>query len=227
MTISAQSIVRRVVDTLQDTESVRWSVGELVRYLNDGQREVVLQRPDATSTTITFSCAPGSRQSLPRDGAKLIDIIRNTSPMSTKRALRMVNRELLDAQIPGWRNMPGAVDIVHFVYDPREPRTFYVYPPAASAAQLELIYAALPEDIAEPADEDPYTSIDCNISLPDVFANALQDYILYRAYNKDSEYAGNAQRAQYHYGLFAASLGIEVSATVGAAPNPVNSVARA
>ena len=39
MPIAAQSIVRRVVETLQDNTSVRWPVNELVRYLNDGQRE--------------------------------------------------------------------------------------------------------------------------------------------------------------------------------------------
>jgi hypothetical protein len=44
--------------------------------------------------------------------------------------------------------------------------------------------------------------------------------MLYRAYSKDSEYAGNAQRAQNHYSAFANALGIEVQATVGIAPNP-------
>lgn len=38
MPIPAQSVIRRAVETLQDNTSIRWPVGELVRYLNDGQR---------------------------------------------------------------------------------------------------------------------------------------------------------------------------------------------
>ena len=53
MTIAAQSIIRRAVETLQDTTSVRWPVNELVRYLNDGQREIVLYRPDSMVTNAT------------------------------------------------------------------------------------------------------------------------------------------------------------------------------
>jgi hypothetical protein len=61
-----------------------------------------------------------------------------------------------------------------------------------------------------------------NISLPDIYGNVLQDYILARCYMKDSEYAGNAQRAQAHYALFTNALGIEIKATVGVAPNPTS-----
>ena len=45
--------------------------------------------------------------------------------------------------------------------------------------------------------------------------------MLYRAYTKDSEYAGNAARAQAHYGAFANALGVEVKATLAVGPNPV------
>ena len=45
--------------------------------------------------------------------------------------------------------------------------------------------------------------------------------MLYRAYTKDSEYAGNAARAQAHYAAFANALGIEIKATVAVGPNPV------
>jgi hypothetical protein len=220
MTISAQSIIKRVIGTLQDTTSIRWPVDELVRYLNDGQREVVTHRPDSTSTTTTHALTTGSRQSLPTNGAKLIEVIRNAS--ASKRAVRLTNREILDAQLPGWHAQSGAVEIVHFMFDPREPRTFYVYPPAAPGAALEIIYASLPTNVPEPAPGAEYTAVTGDLSVPDIHANAVQDYVLYRAYTKDSEYAGNGQRAQAHYGAFANALGMEIKATVGVAPNPVS-----
>lgn len=218
MAITAQSVVRRVVETLQDNTSVRWPVSELVRYLNDGQREIVLYRPDAMVTNTTLTLVAGSKQALPANGAKLIEVIRNNTA-STKRAVRLVNREILDAQSPGWHNITGVNEILHFMYDPRDPKVFYVYPPAAgSTASLDIVYAALPTDIAEPADGSTYSAVTGNISVPDIYGNVLQDYVLYRAYTKDSEYAGNAARAQAHYATFANALGIEMKATVNFQP---------
>jgi hypothetical protein len=222
MAIAAQSVIRRVIDTLQDTTSVRWPVNELVRYLNDGQREVILNRPDAMVTTTTVTCVAGTKQALPANGAKLIDISRNMAAGSTKRAVRMINREILDSQVPNWHNLTGNIETMHFMYDPRDPRVFFVYPPALVTTQLEVVYAAYPTDITEPADGAAYTAVTGNIVLPDIYGNLLQDYILYRAYSKDSEYAGNAQRSQNHYTAFLNALGVEVQATVGVAPNPVS-----
>lgn len=221
MAILAQSIIRRAVETLQDTTSIRWPVNELVRYLNDGQREVVLYRPDSMVTNATLTCAAGTKQSLPANGAKLIEVIRNAAATSAKKSVRMVNREILDAQTPGWHNIAGSVDILHFMYDPRDPKTFYVYPPATTSAQLDIVYAAYPTDIVEPADGALYTAVTGNISLPDIYGNALLEYVLYRCFMKDSEYAGNVQRAQAHYAAFANTIGIEIKATVAVAPNPV------
>lgn len=227
MPIAAQSIIRRAVETLQDTTSIRWPVNELVRYLNDAQREVVLYRPDSMVTSATVNCVVGTKQSLPTNGAKLIEVIRNAAATSAKKSVRMVNREILDAQTPGWHNITGTVDILHFMYDPRDPKTFYVYPPALSTAQLDIVYAAYPTDVTEPADGALYTNVTGSISLPDIYGNAVLDYILYRAYTKDSEYAGNAQRAQAHYSAFNNALGNEIKATVAVAPNPVGNPNRA
>ena len=65
MPITAQSVIRRCVETLQDPTSIRWPVAELVRYLNDGQREVALYRPDSLVTSATLTCVAGTKQALP------------------------------------------------------------------------------------------------------------------------------------------------------------------
>jgi hypothetical protein len=227
MPIAAQSIIRRCVETLQDNTSIRWPVNELVRYLNDGQREVVLYRPDAMVTNATYTCIAGSKQALPSNGAKLIEVVRNARAGGNRRAVRMVNREILDAQTPNWHNLAGVDDVLHFMYDPRDPRVFYVYPPATTSTQLDIVFASYPADISEPVDGALYTAVSGNISLPDIYGNVLQDYVLYRSYTKDSEYAGNGQRAQNHYAAFANALGIEIKATVAIAPNPVGTPNRA
>lgn len=222
MPIAAQAIIRRCVETLQDQTSVTWPVAELVRYLNDGQREIILQRPDASVTSASLTLAAGAKQTLPANGTKLIEVVRNTA--GTRGGVRLVSRDLLDRQMRGWQSITGVTDILHYMYDVRDPKTFYVYPPAAaSGASVEIIYSALPTDVTEPADGATFTAVTGNISVPDIFGNALADYILFRAYSKDSEDAGNAQRSQGHYTLFANSIGMELKATVSVGPSNAGS----
>lgn len=217
MAFTAQNVLHRVVITLLDPSAIRWPTAELVRYLNDGQRDIALVRPDATSTTATMALAAGARQSLPPSGAKLLEIVRNTS--GTKRAVRLVSRVVLDAQSPDWYNLAGVTDIRHYTFDPREPRTFYVYPPAASSgASVELIYSAYPTDITEPSAGALYSAVSGNISVADIYVNALVNYILYRAYSKDSENTQNAGLAASFYQLYQNLLGVELSGTTGVAP---------
>lgn len=214
MTITAQSIIRRVVGTLQDPTSIRWPVSELARYFNDGQREVLLHRADAKSTTIAHTCTAGTRQTVSADYAKVLEVLRNTSGP----AVRLVNREILDAQIPGWHTLTGSATIKHFMFDPREPRVFHVYPPATTSASLDVMVADYPTNISEPADGGTYSDFSGDMDLPDIYSNVLHDYICYRCYAKDAEYAGNEARAAAFYAGFANALGIEIKGTLMLAP---------
>jgi len=217
MAVTAQSIILRVVTTLQDSTSIRWAANELVRYLNDGQREIAMLRPDSTATYATAALSAGAKQTIPTAAVKLIDVVRNTS--GTKRAIRYTTRALLDAQVPSWYNLTGVTQIQHYMYDARDPRVFYVYPPAASSgASVELVYSAVPTAITEPSNGAAYTDITGNIGVPDVFANALADYVLYRAFTKDSEFANNVTRAQNHYSAFSGALAADVQIAASVAP---------
>lgn len=215
MTTTAQSVIQRVVVTLQDPNATRWSTAELVRYLNDGQRDIALIRPDATATPATMTLSAGARQTLPATGAKLLDVIRNTT--GAQRAIRLTNRNVLDAHNPDWYSKTGTTDIRHYTFDAREPRVFYVYPPATVNASVEMVYSAYPANITEPAANALYTAVTGNLSVQDIFANALTNYILYRAFSKDAETV-NAAAATSYYQLYQSMLGIELTGTTGVAP---------
>lgn len=230
MTITATSIVQRATDLLQDQTSVRWPASELVRWFNDAQRAVVKVRPDSMNTTATFRCSVGTRQSLKSATAaagagsfspvpaKLIEITRNMASSSNKKAVREVARGIMDAQTPGWHNLTAVVNVQHFMFDPRDPTAFYVYPPSTNLAELEVMYAAYPTDIAEPAAGTTYVDVVGNLSLPDIYADDVLNLILYRCYSKDSEYAGNAERAGAYMQLVTSSLGAEIAATMAVKP---------
>ncbi len=206
MAVTVQSVIDRAQTVLQDTTGVRWPVvGELVLWINDAQREIALLKPDASATNSTITLATGTKQDIPSGGNRLLKVVRNMSAASDgtgKRSVRLVDREVLDAQSPDWHDPTVTGDaahaaiVKHYVYDEANPRNFYVYPGVSGSAYLEIIYSSNPAVVAQ-AD---------SLSIPDIFANAVMNYVLYMAYMKDAEYAGNAQRASNHYQLFTASV---------------------
>ena len=207
-TLTGANLIDRIQDILQDTTSIRWPEAELLRYINDAQREVCNLRPESTATTANTALVVGTKQSLPSGGLRLIRVTRNMSSAAGNatgaRAIRLVDVDILNTQEPDWHNPSVSGDaahttvVKHYIFDEDNPRSFYVYPGASSTSTfLELVYSASPTDLANTS---------ATIYIDDIFANALIDYTLFRCYLKDAEYAANQQRAGTHYQLFAGSL---------------------
>lgn len=204
MTTPAQTIVFDVQTTLQDLSGIRWPAPEIVRALNDGQREVVNKRPDLSETTAPLILAAGAKQTAPAICCKLIEIPRNTNGP----AIRVADRSLLDALDPGWYTKPGVKTIKHVTLDPARPNTFYSYPPAGAGASVDLVFAPYPTDIAVPGGST-YASVTGDISVDDIFKTALYHYCLSRAYSKDAEFGGNSVLMATHFNLFKAEFGAD------------------
>lgn len=206
MSVTVQSVIDRAQTVLQDTTGVRWPVvGELVLWINDAQREIALLKPDASATNETIALVDGTKQDIPTGGNRLLKVIRNMSAVSNgtgKRSVRLVDIEVLNGQTPDWHDPSVSGDaahtniVKHYVYEEQNPRNFYVYPGVSGDAYLEIVYSSNPTAVSQSG----------NLSIPDIFANAVLNYVLYMAYMKDAEYAGNQQRASSHFQLFTASV---------------------
>lgn len=211
-------LITRAGDILQDQTQVRWAQAELLRYLNDGRRELAIHRPDIYSSTFVMTMVVGTQQSIPSDGNRFLDAVRNvTSGNVVGRAVRVCEREVLDSQLPDWHTETASVALKHFMFDERSPKTFYVYPPATAGHKLEIVYSKSPVDIT--SDELASTSV---LAGEDIYSGVILDYILYRAFSKDSDYAGNLQRAGMHYGMFTNALGIGNRKRFATSPNLAN-----
>ena len=221
-TITAANLLLRIRDTLQDTTGIRWLDAELLRYMNDAQREIVNLRPESASTTANVALVVGTAQTIPAAGLRLIKVVRNMSAAggsaTGKRAIRIVDREILDTQEPDWHDptvsgdATHATTVKHYVFDEDDPRRFYVYPGASSTSTfIEIVYSTSPTDFAN--------SSSATMFVDDIYANALIDYVLYRAYMKDAEFAGNQQRASSHYQLFVGSVTQGGQVSIMVSPN--------
>jgi hypothetical protein len=213
-TTKVVDILDRASIILQDNTNVRFPNEELLKFFNDAQREVVLHRPDAKMVNTTLDLATGSKQTLPVSALRLIDVVRNVGG----RAVTQVDRRILDETLPNWHETTaGTNKIEHYIYDPADPKNFYVFPKGTSGTDsLEVIFSASTSEIAI----SDFSSDTTVISIDDVYANCLLDYVLYRSYQKDSEFAGNAQRAMMHYQSFANALGIKTQADSALTPIP-------
>lgn len=220
-------IIRNVETMLQDT-NVRWPRTELQSWLNEAYLAILIRRPDANSISVEFTCAAGTRQKLTTqfsDALRLIDVVRNTAATSKKRSIRMVDRRILDDQRPDWHSDEGTLDIQHYMYDPRLPKEFFVYPPALATTKIEVVYSktitnhVLTETELDPAGEN--TDV---IQIDDVYAPAIEDYILYRSYVKDADYAGNESRATGFFNAFKSHLGDKNATDAAIDPKPQSKV---
>lgn len=203
------TLLAKAAQIFQDVAKVRWKEDELVGWLNDGQREVVMLRADAYCKNESILLAANTtKQALPVGGIRWLDVIRNmgTTGNLSGGSVRMIEREVMDASLPSWHNTIGATEIKHFMFDPRDPKHVYVWPKphATVPVYVEASYSANPPDCALPSITP--TAV---IALDDIYSNALLDYILYRGFSKTAEYSGQGGRAAVHYQAFATSLGFK------------------
>lgn len=203
MTTLASALIGKAKILAQDTTAIRWTDPEWLGWLSDGQREICIIRPSAYSKIANVTLAAGTKQSIPADGVEFIEYIRAMGASGTVPGLaaRKVPRRMLDASIPGWHLTAGAAAVpIHYVYEPQAPKFFYVYPASTGAQLVEILYAASPIDVASTATA---------IALDDVYGGPLIDYMMYRAYLKDSEFQGNAERSLLFRKAFENTMGLK------------------
>jgi len=220
-TVKVVDVISKAQTLLNDATGVRWPVLELQGWLNDAYREVVNFRPDSNATTGTYACVAGPRQQITSTFAtatQLLDVVRNVASGAAKSPVKLISRQTLDDMDRTWYGRTGAVTIERYAVDPRLPREFLVYPPAAVGAQLEIIYSSVPaaHTLTEAQLSNPATAE--VIRIDDSFGNVLIDYVMYRAYSKDAEVSANTSRAVAHYQAFQNGLGAKGQVQAAAQP---------
>ncbi|MBY6093857.1 DUF6682 family protein [Ferrimonas balearica] len=217
-------LINRAKIILQDPDGTRWPEDELLGWLNDAQMAIVNRRPDALVVNTQFQCAEGTKQSLAtvsNDAFRLIKVYRNTTVGTV---VRSIHGGILDDQMQDWHFQDPTENVRHYVFDPKDPKHFYVYPPAKAGVMLDLAYTRSPAVITI-ALADLQTGVATDtIELDDCWCNALLDFMLYRAFGKDSDYAPNQQRAMAHYQAFATAIGDKSQPDAGMSPMPLPNV---
>lgn len=197
MATKTKSILTRAAILLSDEEAVRWPESELLGWLNDGQR--VIARGPATDAYVVrgnMTAVAGTVQNLPSDGIRLIDVVQN---VSSSTAIHQSDYATVDMLSSAWR-AAATGPAENYFYDERIPKQFEVYPPQVGGETIQLVYNAQPTDAI-------VTGI---ISIDDMYADALLDYVMYRAFSKDTEDSSmELRRADSFYKAFLLGAGFK------------------
>lgn len=214
MATGADVATRARTQLLDPSPGVQWTDTELLSWVNDAQRAVVLLQPSALVASVSnHTLVAGALQRLPADAVRLM-AAHYTTTRSARTALRMVSRDTLSRTDPAWYGAVASDDdpIRYCLYDADTPRLFYVHPgvPSSATVTAALEYAQQPAEL---------TALANDLSLADVYVPTLVDYVLVRALSKMSPTnSGRVQEVQRLHEMFMTSLLGKKQADLGVAP---------
>jgi hypothetical protein len=200
MAITGQNIADKAEILLVDETNIRWTEPELLGWINSALREIANLKPTAFASNTNMALVSGTKQTLPATAYELIDVVRNlTSGNAAGAAVFQIDRKVLDVIDPNWHTYTASGTVKKWTYDPKDPKTFYVYPPHDGlGGKLEMVVAVIPVAVA---------SLATSLVLDETYEGALVDYVLYRAFSKDIESQISAARAQAYHQTFLQALG--------------------
>lgn len=210
---TVNSLLERAARELIDTAHTGWTSEDLLSYYHSAIAALATVRPALFARAQAFTCRAGTRQTLPSEAVTFIGVNRNQSG----RVITRVAQTQLDAMDPDWINSQGATAAEAYVFDDRQPRTFWLYPGVVAGTGGDLVVSVLPDPVT-------LTALEQDVALPvdDSYVTPCLDWILYRAFLRDGEDAANTARAERYVQAVTQYLGLkgqaEQALTVAALP---------
>ncbi len=187
--MNVSDIKTRVFRSFHDVANVQIAPEDIIKWINDGQRKIVLESEGILTTSTTNSAVAGtSTYSLPTDLLVLRSIQFKGSGEQSFYSLEYLSRQEFDEYIDGW-NGTAYSRSTPTVYTVESGQiVLFPTPVANGTSNIKIYYSRMPTDVALDSDTP---------SLPLLYHNALVWYCLQQAYVLDQDWnaAGNAAQA--------------------------------
>lgn len=202
-TILASKIIADAAKVMLDPDYVRNSTSDWLKWLNAGQNQIVFFKPDISVQTSSVVQVAGTKQTLEAGDISLIKITRNmgTDGATPGTVIELVNEDQMNLQNPDWHFATADNEAVCYVFDERDPKSYYVYPPqpSSSPGYIERVVCVTPTTIADIGDP---------ITVDDINEDSLFNYIMYRANTVNANQSIYAQtEATKYYNTLVSGLG--------------------
>lgn len=190
----------------------RWSIAELVEYLNDALRQIAMRRPDQMITDATIQIGPGSRQTLPAQYLYLFEISSSFDLDTGSTGATMTRMEwdafaatnLPAPPVPAAGICAGPRD---YAYNPNKPREFWVWPPVPAGGSGVVNASVRVAPLV-------FTTSQLSTVLTGPGAthlSAVYAWMRYQAYLKDQESMTDKASSDTQYRVFMDCLGLSVA----------------
>lgn len=192
-------------DQAQGKEYIRWGIPTLLEYMKEALKEIATYRPEAFATTEEVSLVAGSMQKLSNNGL-LEALTANTdgSPIvkTDSKLMKAFGAYATCAVSPRFKNGKPVYYVKSYAVDENDASIFYVSPPVPAGLNVK-VQATYNKGASEPTLAD----WDKPLFIADKFYNNLIDYMMARAYQRDTESIVSQQQAQRLFQLFYQSMG--------------------
>lgn len=191
--MNVSDVMTRVRRTFGDQDDIQITGDDIMRWINDGQREMTMQLPDLLMSVGYLDTVVGQlRYTLPDDLLTLNNVYTREAANTAYYAMKWMSEAEFVQKLDGWDGDPNNYPYgngIPMVYVKEGLNTLVVFPaPQASLTQgLKLTYARKSVDVT--ADTDP-------LDIPDYLHNTLVAYCLVQAYELDEDWESVQMKAQ-------------------------------
>lgn len=215
--------IAEVQKSLLDTNGVHYTLPDLASYMHQGELVIGHLRPDELVIEEDLQLVAGTRQNLPANATRLIDVLRNrgrTGAIAEGPGIRLVERGSLDDMGTGintgldWRTSDSSgaqqTEVWEYNYDGRYPDRFDVFPPMSDGdTWVSVTYEAVPPTypITAGALDDPL-----QVTLVGMkYKPALIEWCMYRALSREDDLTEASVNGSANYQRFFELLGATIS----------------
>jgi hypothetical protein len=188
-TRTALDVITRVKTQFGDTSGAQLNDATIIRWINDGQQEIVNNNAILKAVKTTDVVAGTAEYTFPTDKVQYIEAlyvdgrpIRNLSPQGA--------REYIISSDP---HAVAVADVPEVWYERAGVITLYPVPQKNFTNGLKLEYVQMPTAVTTSAN---------TLSIPDRYLNELVNYCLVQAHEMDENYAAAQMKSsQFRQGL--------------------------
>jgi hypothetical protein len=188
--LTSTDIGTRVKRIFGDTANVQINDSDIVMWINDAMREIVMQHEGLFQTTSTLPSVAGTNQyTLPTDLLSLQEIAYRDGVSGAYYGLRFLSAEGLDQATPDWTDTTSTGTPAYYARG--DSGKFFIVPtPDTSVANgIQITYSKYATDISG------LTST--ALPFPEYYHQTILEYCLMKAYEMDENWEATDRKSQY------------------------------